>query len=91
MQIQREHASLMWPTFPNSVQPRSEWQGQLSSAGISQEPLMFPGYGNPHDRPMVALQEVRCDVVPLVLTSAYIGHQTQPFGGRGEPKKEESR
>lgn len=83
MQIQREHTSLMWSAFLNSVQQRSEWQGQLSSAGISQEPLMFSGYGHPHDRSIVAFQEVGCDVVPLVLTSAYRTSNSALGGQRG--------
>lgn len=76
----------MWPTLPNSVQ-QSSWQGQLSRAGISQELLLFPGYGNPHHRPTVAFQEAECDVTTLSLASASRISNSAPFWQRRIGKK----
>lgn len=71
----------MWLTYLNSVQQRVERQGRLSGVGIPQEPLMFPGYGNPHDRPIAAFQEAECDAAPLSLASAYRISSSALFGG----------
>lgn len=42
---------------------------------------MFPGYGNPHDRPIAAFQEAECDAAPLSLASAYRISSSALFGG----------